>query len=120
MQDENVKNAAKIKVAERKQLSMPWKTKENVHDSGIFLMRHMEVFKGVMRRDFECFFKKEGKGQQQQLDGLRSKYLVKILLSDTNLKREQVLLEIEDYEKLSESEKKALKENAYRRINERQ
>ncbi|MFS7943085.1 hypothetical protein Hanom_Chr06g00496181 [Helianthus anomalus] len=40
-------------------LEMPWRTKNNVIDCGVFLMRHMETYKGVAGKGWECGFSNE-------------------------------------------------------------
>ncbi|MFS7928514.1 hypothetical protein Hanom_Chr04g00321681 [Helianthus anomalus] len=58
---ENVVHPAgkKINQIEPVRLEMPWHTKHNVIDCGIFLMRHMETYKGVTGKAWECGFSNE-------------------------------------------------------------
>ncbi|MFS7962107.1 hypothetical protein Hanom_Chr08g00722761 [Helianthus anomalus] len=48
-----------ISQVEPVRLEMPWRTKHNVLNCGIFLMRHMEMYKGVIGKVWECCFSNE-------------------------------------------------------------
>ncbi|PWA51704.1 hypothetical protein CTI12_AA459710 [Artemisia annua] len=74
-------------------MKMPWQTKHNFIDCGIFAMRHMETYSG--KKDFDAGFVKEGAEQDQQIEDLRKKYLSKILLSDYNENKHVVESEVE-------------------------
>ena len=81
-------------------LKMDWQTKENVNDCGIFVMRHMETFKGRPMTRWQCgIINKESKEQSKQLNNLRRKYATKILLSDMNVKKRYFIGEAEEFEK---------------------
>ncbi|MFS8024994.1 hypothetical protein Hanom_Chr16g01469831 [Helianthus anomalus] len=65
---------------------MDWRTTSNVVDCGIFAMRHMETYMGVIA-DWRSGFVKEdapNQLQQRQLNEMRAKYVVKILLHSEN------------------------------------
>lgn len=68
-------------------LKMSWRTEANFVDCGVFAMRHMEVYKGNGTVGFDTGFLKEDSDQKKQLDGLRVKFLTKLLLSDLNMIR---------------------------------
>nr|GEW13682.1 ulp1 protease family, C-terminal catalytic domain-containing protein [Tanacetum cinerariifolium] len=72
-------------LAKPKIVEIPWKTTYNSHDCGVFVMRHMETYLG--KGNFLQELKKEGPGQKVQLNMLRAKYMVKILLMSFNEKR---------------------------------
>ncbi|KAL8228788.1 hypothetical protein R6Q57_013688 [Mikania cordata] len=66
-----------------KKLEMPWQTKNNFVDCGIFAMRHMETYKAKEMKEWkeDCGILEESSGKQHdQLLDLRLKYLSKILL----------------------------------------
>jgi len=119
--------AAKVSKSRLVRLEMPWRTLSNVVDCGVFLMRHMETFKGSSLKEWEqeCGLLNEvddegmltGK-QQQQLDVLRRKYLAKILLSEQNLSRNVVLQRVREFSLLTDDVKKNMKETAVDRIKE--
>ncbi|XP_035830816.1 uncharacterized protein LOC118480200 [Helianthus annuus] len=101
-------------------LEMPWRTKNNVIDCGVFLMRHMETYKGVSGKGWECGFSNEctdageiSYKQSKEIDDLRRKYITKMLLSEGNEYRGFVKAEVAKYNKLSADEKKRLESKAY-------
>ncbi|MFS7954208.1 hypothetical protein Hanom_Chr07g00627571 [Helianthus anomalus] len=107
-------------------LEMPWRTKNNVIDCGVFLMRHMETYKGVAGKGWECGFSNEctdageiSYKQHQEIDDLRHKYITKMLLSEANKYRGFVKAEVAKYNKLSTDENKRLEAKAFDAINER-
>ncbi|KAM0023918.1 hypothetical protein Hdeb2414_s0022g00609791 [Helianthus debilis subsp. tardiflorus] len=113
--DENVGHPAggKISQVELVRLEMAWRTKHNVIDRGIFLMRHMETYKGVTGKAWERRFSNECTDagditykQRKEIDALRHKYIAKMLLSDTNTYRSFVEADVARYKKLSGDEKK--------------
>jgi hypothetical protein len=72
---------------------MPWRTSENKIDCGIFAMRHMETYTG--EATWDCAIVNESKdndNQKTQLEELRQKYLTKILLSDINDLRVEIIV----------------------------
>ncbi|GJX10255.1 ulp1 protease family, C-terminal catalytic domain-containing protein [Tanacetum coccineum] len=79
--------------AKPKQVPMYWKTTNYGVDCGVFMMRHMESYMG--HGHFVHKFKKEGAGQKPEIKILHAKYLIKILLIDFNLKKENLLKEAE-------------------------
>ncbi|KAI3820342.1 hypothetical protein L1987_07888 [Smallanthus sonchifolius] len=82
--------SSQIQSAEPLRLSFKWSTSENSNDCGIFLMRHMECYKGISKQ-WDCGFEPEGKKQATQILRLRCKYAAKILLSELNIHRAAVL-----------------------------
>ncbi|KAL4555483.1 hypothetical protein LXL04_038103 [Taraxacum kok-saghyz] len=80
-----------------------WMTKRNYTHCGIFLMRHMETYKGEDIDDWDVDLADEGDDsdkQQIQLDDLRRKYVTKILTSDLNKLKPNVYNYIPQYDKL--------------------
>ncbi|MFS7928739.1 hypothetical protein Hanom_Chr04g00324281 [Helianthus anomalus] len=53
-------------------------------------MRHMEMYYGK-NKPFECGFNNRESMQQNQLNNLRMKYCARILLSDANVFKENVI-----------------------------
>ena len=76
-------NVAILKDAMVSLVEMQWRTDYNIHDSGVFAMRHMETYNGNLEK-FDAGFAMEGTEQHAQLENLRQKYLAKILLSELN------------------------------------
>uniref|UniRef100_A0A166CXG8 Ubiquitin-like protease family profile domain-containing protein n=1 Tax=Daucus carota subsp. sativus TaxID=79200 RepID=A0A166CXG8_DAUCS len=71
---------------------MPWQTLGNYKDCGIFLIRHMETYKGEPK-NWITDLKAESTIQSAQLIKLRAKYCHAILTSPLNEKRQHVLNE---------------------------
>ncbi|KAM0019638.1 hypothetical protein Hdeb2414_s0025g00658131 [Helianthus debilis subsp. tardiflorus] len=110
-------------------LKFSWQTLYNGVDCGIFVMCHMETFKGTSVREWDCGLSPERdiKGevmqvQSKELRDLRIKYLSKIFLSDGNSFRSTLEKEIHEYANLSEDERienaKTAKEMIERRLSE--
>jgi hypothetical protein len=72
----------------RKEVS--WATKGNYTDCGVFIMRHMEMFKGV-NEDFDCGFSSEEDVNNIQVRNLRFKYAAKIMMAENNTMRDKVM-----------------------------
>ncbi|KAJ0907292.1 hypothetical protein HanRHA438_Chr07g0297191 [Helianthus annuus] len=109
-----------INQVEPVRLEMPWRTKHNVIDCGVFLMRHMETYKGVTGKAWECGFSNECTNageitykQRKEIDDLRHKYIMKMLLSDANTHRSFVETDVAKYKKLSADEKQNLEAAAF-------
>nr|GME04420.1 uncharacterized protein LOC109155335 [Ipomoea batatas] len=69
---------AKLKL---KRVKMSWRDNKNKVDCGVFLMRHMETFRGQLPELWDCGLEKENK---DQLNVLRIKYLTALVMSDVN------------------------------------
>ncbi|KAL8200946.1 hypothetical protein R6Q57_012285 [Mikania cordata] len=79
-------NGRHISTAKIHRLAMPWRTEFNKVDCGVFLMRHMETYKGCLL-NWECGLCGENEAnnlQKLQLNDLRKKYVTKIILHDLN------------------------------------
>ena len=87
---------------------MTWKTRGNSNDCGIFLMRHMETYKGGPLAQWKCGFKMESVEQILQLRNLRRRYSMKILLSEVNLMKNEVEQLLVDYQKLSANDSRVM------------
>ncbi|KAL8245943.1 hypothetical protein R6Q59_007159 [Mikania micrantha] len=107
------------KTCKPKRLSMPWRTLNNSVDCGVFAMRHMETFKGTSVKEWKCGLTAESDEQQRQLNDLRIKYLAKILLSDINIHKVQVVSEMRAYVNLPNDVKEKMKEGVFERIKDR-
>nr|GFA68188.1 ulp1 protease family, C-terminal catalytic domain-containing protein [Tanacetum cinerariifolium] len=84
-------------------LEFTWQTTYNCVDYGVFLMRHMEIYKGMHK--LENGLAQEGLVQQEQLNDLRRKYATKILLADINEHKEALKRKVSVYNKLTREEK---------------
>ncbi|KAK1364529.1 hypothetical protein POM88_040090 [Heracleum sosnowskyi] len=73
-------------------MTMPWQTTKNSKDCGIFLMRHMETYKGDTKT-WETRFREEKHGQVAQIIKMRVKYNNAILSSKLNEKRQPIMEE---------------------------
>ncbi|KAL8226770.1 hypothetical protein R6Q57_016602 [Mikania cordata] len=79
-----------IHATQIQKLHIPWATKTNAVDCGIFMMRHMEKFMG-RREQFNYGFLTNGKKKKCQLNMLRKKFLLHIIMSEVNTVRDVVL-----------------------------
>ena len=66
-----VQQCKTISSARIERMAMPWRTTTNAKDCGVFLMRHMETYKGERVEYWNCGLKKTSKGV---LQSLRAKY----------------------------------------------
>lgn len=112
---------AKMLPLEPEILEMSWQTDNNYVDCGVFAMRHMETYTGknVNKKEWDCGLSKESAEQQKELVELRYKYLSKILLSDINLAKDEMMKMLENYEKMEPEKKEECKKNAETKIIER-
>ncbi|MFS7994706.1 putative papain-like cysteine peptidase superfamily [Helianthus anomalus] len=67
-----------------------WETTDNFKDYGVFVMRHMELYKGSAI-SFECGFSTNKDIQKMQLKNLRMKIATKLLFSDANVYKGTVM-----------------------------
>ncbi|KAJ0635721.1 hypothetical protein HanOQP8_Chr17g0653991 [Helianthus annuus] len=107
-------------------LEMPWRTKHNIIDCGVFVMCHMETYKGASGKSWECGFSNECTDaceitykQRKEIDDLRHKYVAKMLLSDANTYRKFVEAKVARYKKLTDDEKRRLEAAAFDTITSR-
>nr|GMD98804.1 RNA-binding protein 48-like [Ipomoea batatas] len=56
-------------------VDMSWKESENYIDCGLFVMRHMETYKGTLKK-WNPRFKKKAKLNEEFLIGLRARFLI--------------------------------------------
>nr|GFB03043.1 ulp1 protease family, C-terminal catalytic domain-containing protein [Tanacetum cinerariifolium] len=97
-------------------MTMGCNTKNNFVDYGVFVMCHMETFKGVVDC---CGFSKEGEEQIEELKDLRNKYVAKILLVDFNEVKKEIKRETHEYKKLPIKERMRLENDAFKKITAR-
>ncbi|KAI3795027.1 hypothetical protein L1987_37670 [Smallanthus sonchifolius] len=81
--------AYEIKNAKIKKIDIPWATKQNEVDCGVFVMRHMKKYMGI-KEPFICGLNSNGMKKKSQLNVLRKKYAAHILQSSANLLKEKV------------------------------
>ncbi|GKC04098.1 hypothetical protein Tco_0995708 [Tanacetum coccineum] len=79
-------------------MPMGCNNRNNFVDCGVFMMRHMETYKG--NRDC-CGFSREAKEQIEELRDLRSKYAEKILFAAYNLVKNEFELEAHAFKTLT-------------------
>ncbi|GJX20260.1 ulp1 protease family, C-terminal catalytic domain-containing protein [Tanacetum coccineum] len=97
-------------------MTMGCNTKNNFVDCGVFVMRHMETFKG----DVDCCgFSKEGEEQIKELKDLRHKYVAKILLANCNEVKREFESEAQEFKKLPLKERIRLENDAFKKITAR-
>ncbi|PWA58132.1 ATP synthase CF1 alpha subunit, chloroplast [Artemisia annua] len=84
-------------IANPRMVNIKWKTTYNDIDCGIFLMRHMETYIGD--EEFTHVVNKDHRYRKPQLQMLRAKYLAKILYKDLNLKKKELMKEVESFGK---------------------
>ncbi|KAJ9536518.1 hypothetical protein OSB04_un000312 [Centaurea solstitialis] len=89
---------------------MRWCNMENQVDCGIFVMRHMETYKGEDMESWNCGLDTDYKKQKNQIDRLRNKYAAKMLLSTNNIHKGRVIDEMDSFDQLDETNKKLLQE----------
>ncbi|KAI3725255.1 hypothetical protein L1987_65036 [Smallanthus sonchifolius] len=111
--------AYQIKQAKISRMEMPWQTLENKFDCGVFMMRHMETFKGRTTKDWQCGLTCESEKQQHELNDLRRKYVTTMLLHDINTSKEFIISELKDYLKMDDDVKRHLHGTARRQILQR-
>ena len=75
------KQCKTISNAKIQRFKMPWRTSENVEDCGVFLMRHMETYKGEREGCWNCGLKKSSSGV---LQSLRAKYCSALMLANNS------------------------------------
>ncbi|CAH1438256.1 unnamed protein product [Lactuca virosa] len=98
---------------------MTWKTRGNSNDCDIFLMRHMETYKGGPLAQWECGLKNEGTDQLLQMRKLQRRYCLKILLSDVNIMKSDVENLIDQYQMMSNNDRRKLYQDAVIKIGSR-
>ncbi|KAL8208981.1 hypothetical protein R6Q57_008393 [Mikania cordata] len=107
-----------LKTCKPKRLAMPWRNLNNSVDCGVFVMCHMETFKGTSVKEWKCGLTTEFDEQQRQLNDLRIKYLAKILLSYNNIHKGDVVSELRAYVNLP-NDVIEIRENLFERIKHR-
>ncbi|KAL8225969.1 hypothetical protein R6Q57_018526, partial [Mikania cordata] len=73
-------------------VDLPWKTMKNGVDCGIFSMKHMKTYMGGGVMKWKTGLHQEFEARNKELNQLRFKYLCKILLSNANFLKEDVLV----------------------------
>lgn len=80
---------AELEMATITKVDIEWATKSNLHDCGVFVMRHMEKYMGE-GKPFDCGFSRNGQKKLKELRRLRTKYAAYILLSDANVLKDKI------------------------------
>ncbi|XP_057769044.1 uncharacterized protein LOC130989101 [Salvia miltiorrhiza] len=92
------KRVQKLKKASIDMLDLPWVDPENDTDCGIYVMRHMETFKGEYSGKWITGMKRNSK---QQMRYMRVKYCAAIVGASSNLLKDNILSEAEKYCRLT-------------------
>nr|GMD35783.1 uncharacterized protein LOC109158392 [Ipomoea batatas] len=71
-------------------VDMSWKESENYIDCGLFVMRHMETYKGTLKK-WNPRFKKKAKLNEEFLIGLRARYAATIIRWSANILKNIVI-----------------------------
>ncbi|PWA39123.1 ulp1 protease family, C-terminal catalytic domain-containing protein [Artemisia annua] len=87
----NHPKAQQISKCSPRRLEMEWQTSKNKTDCGIFTMRHLEFYSGVEDKQWRSIFKENG--SKDELAKLRKVYAAKILLSDANKYKKDIITE---------------------------
>ncbi|XP_076955981.1 uncharacterized protein LOC143630996 [Bidens hawaiensis] len=119
---------SKVNTSTLTRVDIPWASKSNHIDYGVFMMRHMETFKGCVTKEWfaDCGLSDEvdargkviGK-QKAELNDLRRKYVAKMLLNEINLTKEDFVQVMMEYDSLSADSKMGLENTTSSRIIER-
>ncbi|KAJ0692299.1 hypothetical protein HanPI659440_Chr15g0584291 [Helianthus annuus] len=107
-----------IKLNQRKLISNGV-LKKNHTDSGVFLMCHMDTYMGENIKEYHCGIFAKCSGQVNQLKVLRRKYATRILLSELNLKKQEILVEANHFHCLRKEEKNNILDYAIKNWNNR-
>ncbi|KAD4385498.1 hypothetical protein E3N88_25666 [Mikania micrantha] len=83
--------AQQLEDMEIKRLQLKWATRGNIKDCGVFVMRHMECFMGGLESEFDCGFAETDGEILNQIGAPRKKYAARILLSNINKMKNEVL-----------------------------
>ncbi|KAI3676540.1 hypothetical protein L1987_86151 [Smallanthus sonchifolius] len=81
--------AYEIKNAKIKKIDIPWATKQNEVDCGVFVMRQTEKYMGI-NEPFICGLNSIGMKKKGQLNASRKKHVAHILQSSANLLKEKL------------------------------
>ncbi|KAK9078945.1 hypothetical protein SSX86_003004 [Deinandra increscens subsp. villosa] len=109
-------SASKIKGSEIKCLQMPWMDTDNFVDSGVYVMRHMEMFEGTEVRYWKCLLSNEELPRQMELNDLRRKYVAKMVLHDINTEKMRVEVEMRSYMDNDVNVLRAIRDAAFKNI----
>nr|GMC84672.1 uncharacterized protein LOC109158392 [Ipomoea batatas] len=71
-------------------VDMSWKESENYIDCGLFVMRHMETYKGTLKK-WNPGFKKKARLNEEFLIGLRARYAATIIRWRANILKNIVI-----------------------------
>ncbi|XP_022022638.1 uncharacterized protein LOC110922724 [Helianthus annuus] len=101
-----------------KRLEMPWRTEENYIDCGIYTMRHMETYFG--EENWDCGFLSNEKFHKPQISELRKKFLTKMLLSEINTMKDDLIKHALEYEKMDDKVKAEHQKDLKEKMDQRQ
>uniref|UniRef100_A0A803MF38 Ubiquitin-like protease family profile domain-containing protein n=1 Tax=Chenopodium quinoa TaxID=63459 RepID=A0A803MF38_CHEQI len=82
------KKSAIIFTYETRNVEMRWKSNQNKHDCGVFLMKHMETYEGQCQKQWNSGLEKDN---FEQMKRLLVEYCGKIITSEVNEERKRML-----------------------------
>ncbi|KVI07904.1 hypothetical protein Ccrd_013731, partial [Cynara cardunculus var. scolymus] len=82
---------------DQEQIRIRWQSRESSVDYSVMLMRHMETYFGCDGGKWDCGFYKESTKQKRQLKGLRTKYCSILLLSEKNIRKSAIIIDVERF-----------------------
>ncbi|KAL4575467.1 hypothetical protein LXL04_022311 [Taraxacum kok-saghyz] len=102
-----------------KVVKMTCQTTANRMDCGIFVMRHMESYRGGPLGKYDCGLMRESEEQSKLMWKMRKKYATKIIMCRLNKHINIFLSESNEFGKIPAHERKAILLNAYHQREER-
>ncbi|CAI9282125.1 unnamed protein product [Lactuca saligna] len=97
---------------EAKIMRVVWEVRDIGPDCGLYLMRHMECYKGDLEGKWETGFKGIKDSDVAVLSRLRYKYMYRLMTSDHNLQKDMLLEEADKFSKLDILQKSMLFDEA--------
>lgn len=85
-------------------LKMTCKTRNNKTDCGVFTMRYMETYQGQPDGVYKTGLPKENGYQDVLLERLRKKYAHRLIMSDINILKDEILEKARQYHKNTDKE----------------
>ncbi|XP_071692254.1 uncharacterized protein [Rutidosis leptorrhynchoides] len=103
--------------SEPKRKVFKWRSNEMDPAYGVLTMRYMETY--VSGDSWDCYLEDEGQERDIQIEKLRKKYAAKIIISDINIIKDDVLKEMHCFHSAyTDTEKEQLMDSARRRYTE--
>ncbi|CAI9282300.1 unnamed protein product [Lactuca saligna] len=81
-------------------INIYWQVEDSGIDCGIYLMRHMESYKGENEGSWECGLTGKMTGDVTAILMLRTKYMARLLIADFNKYKSMIVTDYEAFRKL--------------------